>query len=117
MSARDGREPPRASQHRGCGHHPGHDPLQPLLGVAFPPVAGIMIADYYVIRRHRAVLERARSAGSLPPRVESLNLRPLVAWAGGVAAGYLIHAGIPSINALLCGFLAHVALNRKNVAS
>ncbi|XXX80624.1 cytosine permease [Sorangium sp. So ce134] len=84
-----------------------------LLGVAFPPVAGIMIADYYVVRRHRAALERTRSAGALPPQVEPLSLRPLLAWAGGVAAGYLIHAGIPAINALLVGFLSHVALNRK----
>ncbi|WP_437748056.1 purine-cytosine permease family protein [Sorangium sp. So ce1504] len=83
-----------------------------LLGVAFPPVAGIMIAEYYVIRRHRAALAHTRSAGTLPPQVESMSLRPLLAWAGGVAAGYLIHAGIPAINALLCGFLVHVALNR-----
>lgn len=84
-----------------------------LLGVALPPVAGIMIAEYYVIRRHRAALAHTRSAGTLPPQVESMSLRPLLAWAGGVAAGYLIHAGIPAINALLCGFLVHVALNRK----
>ncbi|MDC0678207.1 purine-cytosine permease family protein [Sorangium atrum] len=83
-----------------------------LLGVAFPPVAGIMIAEYYVVRRHRAALAHTRSAGTLPPQVESMSLRPLLAWAGGMAAGYLIHAGIPAINALLCGFLVHVALNR-----
>ncbi|AUX31163.1 allantoin permease [Sorangium cellulosum] len=82
-----------------------------LLGVTFPPVAGIMIADYYVVRRHRAALERTRSAGSLPPQVEPPSLRPLLAWAGGVAAGYLVPVGIPAINALLGGFLAHVALS------
>ncbi|WP_437758873.1 hypothetical protein [Sorangium sp. So ce1389] len=75
-----------------------------------------MIAEYYVVRRHRAALERTRSAGSLPPEVEPLSLRPLLAWSGGVAAGYLIHAGIPAINALLCGFLVHVALSWRNAA-
>ncbi|WP_434047045.1 MULTISPECIES: purine-cytosine permease family protein [Sorangium] len=88
-----------------------------LLGVAFPPIAGIMIAEYYVVRRHRAVLERTRSTGSLPPTVESMSLRALLAWAGGMAAGYLIRAGIPAINALLCGFLVHIALNRRTSAS
>ncbi|WP_438036093.1 purine-cytosine permease family protein [Sorangium sp. So ce204] len=88
-----------------------------LLGIAFPPIAGIMIAEYYVVRRHRAVLERTRSAGSLPAQVEPPSLRPLLAWAGGVAAGYLIDAGIPAINALLGGLLAHVTLNRGKAAS
>ncbi|KYF51145.1 allantoin permease, partial [Sorangium cellulosum] len=82
-----------------------------LLGVALPPVAGIMIAEYYVVRRHRAALERTRSTGSLPEEVEPSSLHPLLAWGSGVAAGYLSHAGIPAINALLCGFLVHVALS------
>ncbi|WP_437784313.1 purine-cytosine permease family protein [Sorangium sp. So ce1097] len=87
-----------------------------LLGVAFPPVAGIMVAEYYVVRRHRAALERTRSAGSLPAGAEPSSLRPLLAWGAGVAAGYLIDAGIPAINALLCGFVVHVALSWGDAA-
>lgn len=87
-----------------------------LLGIAFPPIAGVMIADYYVVRRHRAALDHTRAEGVLPPAVETSNLRPLVAWAGGVAAGSLIHVGIPALNALLCGFFLHLALSRDKLA-
>ncbi|WP_437320062.1 cytosine permease [Sorangium sp. So ce385] len=49
--------------------------------------------------------------GTFPPQVEPPSLRPLLAWAGGAAAGTLVPVGIPAINALLGGFLAHVALS------
>lgn len=36
------------------------------IGVLAPPVAGIIIAEYYVVRRYRADLERARRTGREP---------------------------------------------------
>ena len=44
-----------------------------LLGVAIPPVAGIMVVDYFFLRRSRAVLEETRKEGILPRRVENWN--------------------------------------------
>ncbi|WP_113702281.1 purine-cytosine permease family protein, partial [Nonomuraea lactucae] len=37
-----------------------------LLGVAIPPIAGIMVAEYYVVRRWRPDLDSSRAAGTLP---------------------------------------------------
>ncbi|MEV4898042.1 cytosine permease, partial [Nonomuraea sp. NPDC055795] len=37
-----------------------------LLGVAIPPIAGIMVAEYYVVRTWRAVLDTSREQGALP---------------------------------------------------
>ncbi len=81
-----------------------------LLGIAFPPIAGIMVAEYYVVRRHRAELDRTRASGALPARAESLHPVTLVSWAAGAAAGYFVHAGIPALSSFLCGLVTYVVL-------
>jgi cytosine permease len=72
-----------------------------LLGVLIPPVAGIMVIDYFVLKTHRNVLDKSRLKGELPPDTEKLSPITLLAWAAGFAAGYFVKAGIPSINSLL----------------
>src|SRR5262249_5932652 len=81
-----------------------------LLGVGFPPIAGIMVAEYYVVRRYRAELEQTRGTGALPAQGERLNPMMLLAWAAGAAAGHLVHAGIPSLSSFLCSFVSYVVL-------
>ena len=39
-----------------------------LLGVAIPPAAGIMVIDYFILKRNRGVLEETRPSGKLPPK-------------------------------------------------
>lgn len=75
-----------------------------LLGVAIPPVAGIMVIDYYVLRRNRAALEETRESGTLPKRVEKWNPIAIVVWVlafivGEVSSIYSI--GIPGLNSLI----------------
>ena len=75
-----------------------------LLGVAIPPVAGIMVIDYYLLRRNRAALEETREAGTLPKRVEKWNPITIVVWilAFGVGEVSSIYAiGIPGLNSLI----------------
>ena len=38
-----------------------------LLGVVFPPIAGIMVAEYFVAKTWRPELDSSRRAGVLPP--------------------------------------------------
>ncbi|TWD96563.1 cytosine permease [Neobacillus bataviensis] len=71
------------------------------LGILIPPVAGIMVIDYFVLKSHRKVLDETRTKGILPPDAEKLSPVTLIAWAAGFAAGYFVKAGIPSINSLL----------------
>lgn len=71
-----------------------------VLGVAIPPVGGIMIVDYFVLRRQRALLDRSAIRGAVPDTSEAWNLPGLVSWAIGFLTGFYISAGIPSINAL-----------------
>ncbi|QRG70214.1 purine-cytosine permease family protein [Brevibacillus choshinensis] len=70
------------------------------LGVWIPPIAGIMVVDYFILKRSRQVLDESRMNGELPAVCETWNPVALVAWALGFGIGYLIQWGIPSINSL-----------------
>lgn len=80
-----------------------------LLGVLIPPVAGIMVIDYFVLKTHRKVLDTSRLSGELPPDTETISPITLFAWAAGFAAGYFVKAGIPSINSLLVSAVVYYA--------
>ncbi|MEV0402588.1 cytosine permease [Actinoallomurus sp. NPDC050550] len=83
-----------------------------ILGILIPPVAGIMIAEYYVVRTWRAELDSSRSRGRLPADAPEWVPASLISWAGAGAAGYFIHVGIPALNALVVAFAGHIALSR-----
>lgn len=74
-----------------------------LLGVLFPPIIGIMLVDYYILRTHRKVLDDSRREGKLP----EMATTPFIGWAAIVASlvgaivGFAIEWGVPSINSLI----------------
>ena len=75
-----------------------------LLGVAIPPVAGVMVIDYYILRRGRKDLEATREAGTLPESVEKWNPVALAVWIIGFAVGEatsIYSIGIPGLNSLI----------------
>lgn len=72
-----------------------------LLGVAVPPVGGIMVVDYFILKRFRKELEESRLENSLPAVSERLNPVALLAWLIGFLVGYFIKSGIPSLNSLI----------------
>lgn len=76
-----------------------------LLGVAVPPVAGIMAVDYYILKRDRKVLSEALANNmALPDNCERVNPITLIAWALGFLVGFFVkEAGIPAINSLVIG--------------
>ena len=91
-----------------------------LLGVAIPPVAGIMVIDYYLLRRNRAELEETRKDGTLPKRVEKWNPITIVVWilafvVGEVSSIYSI--GIPGLNSLIfAGVVYYIAMKAYGAA-
>ncbi|AHI00830.1 cytosine permease [Kutzneria viridogrisea] len=70
------------------------------MAVLTPPVAGIMIAEYFLVRPRRSAEQ------SEPEWVPAA----LVCWALGSAAGWLLPFGIPPLNSLLVSFLGYLAL-------
>lgn len=82
-----------------------------LLGVLFPPVGGILITDYFILKRQRRILDESRAKGSLPATVEVWNPMTIVAWVAGAGFGYFVtNFGIPSVNSLLVGALVYYLL-------
>lgn len=73
-----------------------------LLGVAIPPVAGIIVIDYYALKRNRQELDQTRAMEKLPRECEKWNPITIIAWIVSFLVGYLVKDfGIPAINSLL----------------
>jgi cytosine permease len=71
-----------------------------VLGVTIPPIAGIMVVDYFLLRRHRKELDESASRRALPAAVESWNLVSLVVWVIASVIGSTFQWGIPVLNSL-----------------
>lgn len=72
-----------------------------LLGIVFPPIAGIMMVDYYILKTNRASLKVSRKIGKLPESTIPINWSSIFAWLLGSGIGFTIDWGIPSLNSLL----------------
>jgi cytosine permease len=83
-----------------------------ILGVAVPPVASIMVVDYFILRTHRRELDESRSNRLLPPRVPSWNLVGWVSWIVGALIGYYVNWGIASVNSLVAAGLLYFVLSK-----
>lgn len=72
------------------------------LGVLFPPIAGIMLVDYYILRTHRALLDSTRKNGVLPndASTPTIGWSAITAWIVGTIIGFTFDWGIPSLNSL-----------------
>lgn len=82
------------------------------MGVLFPPIVGIMLVEYFVVRRYKNVLEESRARGELP---DARNT-PIIGWPAiiacifGAALGFWIQTGIPALTSLLASSLLYWVL-------
>lgn len=83
-----------------------------ILGVAFPPVAAIVVVDYFVLKTHRQALEASRSSSRLPAWCPDWNASGWVAWIAAGLVGYYLHWGIASVNSLVVGAILYYGLAR-----
>jgi cytosine permease len=83
-----------------------------VLGVAFPPIAGIMVAEYFVVKQWRPELERSRAAGTVPETAPTWVPATLVIWLVAALIGYLGTWGLPSINSLVAAFVLYVVAGK-----
>ncbi|MBN3098006.1 cytosine permease [Pectobacterium brasiliense] len=80
-----------------------------LLGVLFPPIIGVMLVDYYILRTHKVLLETSRAEGLLPDSAQT----PLIGWPAiiasiaGAIVGLAFEWGVPAFNSLLAASLLY----------
>lgn len=87
------------------------------LGITIPPVAGIIVVDYYLLKRDREELAVTRAQGKLPDTCELLNPVTLIAWLLAALVGLFTSAlgplnadiGIPAINSLIASAILYWA--------
>lgn len=87
-----------------------------VLGVVTPPIAGIMVAEYFVVKRWRPVLDASRELGRLPETEPAWVPATLAIWAAAALVGWLSDAygwiGIPALNSLILAGLGYVAAGK-----
>jgi cytosine permease len=81
-----------------------------ILGIAVPPIAGIMIAEYFLVRRWRGDLDAAGDA--VPEEAPAWVPATLVIWLGAFLVGKYLAWGVPALNSLIVAFLAYVVAGR-----
>ncbi|MGO1701287.1 MAG: purine-cytosine permease family protein [Canibacter sp.] len=86
------------------------------LGILFPPIASIIIADYFVLKTWRKELDSSRERGELPDYAPNWVPAGLIAWAVGYVVGKFVLFGVPSVNALIISFLVYLILGKLGLA-
>ncbi|USX48760.1 cytosine permease [Lentzea sp. HUAS12] len=84
-----------------------------LLGVVFPPVAGIMLAEYYVVRRWRNEIISTRP--NVPRSAPSWVPATVVIWPASAVIGELAPIGQSGVNSLVLAFALYVCAGRLNL--
>ncbi|MGW1948564.1 purine-cytosine permease family protein [Streptomyces sp. NPDC001940] len=87
-----------------------------ILGVLTPPVAGIMVAEYFVVKKWRPQLDASRALGRLPESEPSWVPATVALWTAASLVGWFSDHyawwGIPALNSLILAGLGYVILGR-----
>ncbi|MEV0087713.1 cytosine permease [Saccharopolyspora sp. NPDC050642] len=83
-----------------------------VLGVVFPPIGGIMVAEYFIVRRWRGELEASRALGEIPASAPNWVPATLVVWLVSALVGGFVEIGLPSINSLVLAFVLYVVAGK-----
>ena len=88
-----------------------------ILGIAVPPIGGIMVVDYFILKRFRKELEESRIHGRLPSEVEDWNPIALISLAVAFLVGYFYKGGLnQALNSLLAGMIVYYVLMKIYLA-
>ncbi|MBE3596243.1 MAG: cytosine permease [Hydrogenibacillus sp.] len=81
------------------------------LGVTIPALGGIMVVEYFILKRYRKDLEESRAQGVLPEKAENWNPAMVFSWIVASYLGFKLPWGIPSLNTLvLAGMLYYLMM-------
>jgi len=80
-----------------------------ILGIGIPPMAGIIIADYYFVRKQNYDIHETQ--------IPDWNINAIIAWIIGCIVGFAIKVGIASINSLIASMIIYVILMKSQIIS
>ncbi|APX31776.1 allantoin permease [Brachybacterium sp. P6-10-X1] len=89
-----------------------------LLGVAIPPIGGIIVAEYYIVRRQTKALDETRASETLPRTIAGWVPGTLVVWLLAFGVGWVTQyfaLGIPVINSLVTAMLLYLIASRAGL--
>ncbi|WP_018085001.1 purine-cytosine permease family protein [Desulfurispora thermophila] len=88
-----------------------------ILGTAIPPVGGIMVVDYFILKRYRHELAESMNQGCMPEVVEDWNPIALISLVAAFIIGYFYKGGLnPALNSLLVGMISYYGLMKLYMA-
>ncbi|MFE3516053.1 cytosine permease [Streptomyces sp. NPDC059166] len=82
------------------------------LGVMIPPIGGIVVAEYWVVKRMRGPLDETREAQTLPASSPTWVPMSLLIWAAAFCVGKFVDGGIPALNSLLTAFVLYCVIGK-----
>jgi cytosine permease len=83
-----------------------------ILSVAFPPIAGIMVAEYFIVKRWRGELDATRDAGILPTTAPRIVPATIIIWVVSAVVGYVVTWGIPSVLSLVLSMVLYIVAGK-----
>lgn len=91
-----------------------------VLAVAFPPIGGIMAAEYYVVKRFRGELDESRARMAIPVSAPTVVPATLVIWVlSSTVFGFYVDRWLPwavgSITAYVAAFLLYIVAGKLNL--
>lgn len=95
----------------GIAHQFSH--FLALLGVVFPPVTGIMVAEYFVVRRWRNEIISTRP--HVPRSAPSWVPATVLIWPASTVLGEVLPFGQASVNSLVLAFALYVCAGRLDL--
>jgi cytosine permease len=87
------------------------------LGIAVPPIAGIMVAEYWFVRSHAGALIASRASGALPASAPRWVPISLVIWLAAFLVGKYLEWGIASLNSLVFAFVAYLVAGKLGLVT
>ncbi|MCX5139927.1 MULTISPECIES: cytosine permease [unclassified Streptomyces] len=81
-----------------------------ILGVAIPPIGGIIVAEYWVVKKMRKPLDETRESETLPKTSPTWVPMSIVIWIAAFCVGKFYDGGIPALNSLATAFVLYSVL-------
>ncbi|MGW1103708.1 cytosine permease [Streptomyces sp. NPDC002540] len=81
-----------------------------ILGVAIPPIGGIIVAEYWVVKRMRKPLDDTRESETLPTFSPTWVPMSIAIWIAAFCVGKFYEGGIPALNSLATAFVLYSVL-------